>query len=65
MHHYTKVNLKHPLVTAYKVDKAAQEAFKKKPAGTSGSDQDNIRRWDARVCMQILGCASGFERMGY
>ena len=72
MHVHTKVNLKHPIITAYKVDKAAQKVFQKafqetskeNIIGSGGENQDNHQRQADRIRLQVLGRAYKFARVG-
>lgn len=65
MHAYSKLNLNHPLITAYKVDQAAQKVFKKEISSHSGGkNEGDVKRRDARICVQVFRCSCGLNGMG-
>lgn len=65
MNFYSKINLDHPLISAHKINEISKKVFKNETSIYSGwSNKDSQQRRDKRIVMQILGCTSGFERVG-
>jgi hypothetical protein len=57
MHSYSQVNLKHPLITAYKIDQTAQKTFKDRHQNHSSRErQDTLQEGFQAYFMQILRC---------